>query len=186
MKNEIWKDVVGYEDRYEVSALGSIRIKLTGFRPKQYLRCGYLRIPLYQNKKHSHKSAHRLVAEAFLPNPENKPEVNHINAIKHDNRLTNLEWSTRIENSQHALGLGLYDGRKMTEQHKENLRELHSVPVIDESTGEVFESVRAAARIKGIKESTLRHYLLGSRTNKTTLKYFHAALESSFTYSTYQ
>lgn len=62
---------------------------------------GYEAVSLYKNNKRTHKTVHRLVAEAFIPNPDNKPEVNHINGDKADNRIENLEWVTRSENKLH-------------------------------------------------------------------------------------
>lgn len=68
---------------------------------------GYIRVSLTKNKKRYFFTIHRLVAEAFIPNPENKPQVNHINGNKSDNRVENLEWNTTTENMQHASKMGL-------------------------------------------------------------------------------
>lgn len=103
---EIWKDVVGYEGFYKVSNLGNLKSKARGKNwntlKSNYGYSGYLSVGLYKNKKASNFRLNRLVAEAFIPNLENKPVVNHINGIKWDNRVENLEWATHSENGIHA------------------------------------------------------------------------------------
>lgn len=112
---EIWKDVVGFEGLYEVSNLGRVKSSAKINRaheivlktPANY-RTGYLFADLCKaGQKNKHSSVHRLVATAFLPNPEDKVQVNHINGDKTDNRLENLEWATRSENQKHSIDTGL-------------------------------------------------------------------------------
>ena len=117
---EIWKDIKGYEGIYQVSNLGRVRSldridsnnhPLNGVILKPYIsNSGYLLVGLYKQQKRDRKLLHRLVAETFLPNPENKPEIDHINTIKTDNTVflnedgsinyekTNLISTTRKEN----------------------------------------------------------------------------------------
>lgn len=113
----IWKDVVGYEGLYKVSNIGEVKRIFTktftysknntvtineALIPQNY-SSGYFRISLRKNNIETQYSAHRLVAEAFIPNLDNKPFVNHINGVKDDNRLENLEWCTVSENSLHSV-----------------------------------------------------------------------------------
>ncbi len=113
MKNEIWKDVVGYETIYEVSNMGNVRRKEGSKYYRGLLlklspaKDGYCLVKLCNGKTQVSYLAHRLVAIAFLENPESKREVNHKNGIKMDNRIDNLEWATPTENQMHAIKNGL-------------------------------------------------------------------------------
>ena len=111
MKNEIWKEIEGYEGKYLVSSFGRVKSMpnkvWNSERILKPLKQTYSTIDLCKDAKVKKLTIHRIVAKTFIPNNENKPDVNHINGDKHDNRLENLEWVTKSENQKHAAKLGL-------------------------------------------------------------------------------
>lgn len=126
---EIWKDVVGYEGLYKVSNLGnvfSIPRQGTHSKEKYFLkknkdRKGYLHVTLFKKCKSFNTGVHRLVAEAFIPNPKNKPQVNHIDGNKENNCVNNLEWVTNQENIDHSWRTGLRIKEKIYKYGKDNI-----------------------------------------------------------------
>lgn len=169
METEIWKAIKGYEGLYEVSNIGRVKSlsrKVNG--PRQGVKWTlrekllkttvkksgrYIQISLY-NLGRKRKLVHCLVAEAFIPNPENKPEVNHKSGDKSDNRIENLEWVTRQENLDHASECGLRS--KINDYRK----------VVNTNTGKVFINAKAAYAEYGVKSYS---YFLG----KISGKYFN-------------
>lgn len=119
MTGEIWKSIVGYEGLYEVSNLGKVRrlartaITTQGAKHlalkilAPFVSCkGYYVATFIKNGRTAKYSVHRLVAEAYIENPDCKPEVNHLDLDKQNNKFSNLEWATRQENAAHATQLG--------------------------------------------------------------------------------
>lgn len=109
---EVWKDIKGYEGLYQVSNLG--RVKSLKHLKEYFLTYriegkGYASVALFKGTVSSRKSykVHRLVADAFIPNPENKPQINHKDGNKLNNSVENLEWVTNQENIVHAYNNGL-------------------------------------------------------------------------------
>ena len=116
---EEWREAPGVPG-YEVSTFGRVRNSVTGRVRKESIgKRGYPVLPVKIDGQFYLKTVHRLVALAFLPNPYNKREVNHINGDKTDNRVENLEWCTRQENDAHARRTGLHksDGDKPVSQY---------------------------------------------------------------------
>lgn len=105
---EIWKDIEGYEGYYKISNCGNVyscnrQLQLSQLKKKS----GYLKVNLHKKGEAKTFSVHRLVALAFLPNPDNLPEVNHIDANKLNNNACNLEWCSHGDNMEHAFKTGL-------------------------------------------------------------------------------
>lgn len=124
---EIWKDVIGYEEYFKVSNLGRIYSKRSSKILAQVIsKSGYSTVPTRIGGRKGLAicmRVHRVVAEAFLENPHKKPQVNHIDGIKSNNCLTNLEWVTEKENVRHAFDTGLNVAKKGSERSNSKLTE---------------------------------------------------------------
>lgn len=167
-EDEIWKDIKGYENQYQISNLGNIRALSRKGKRKGVERMkttisnwGYPIISIWKNNKPKTFSVHRLVAETFIDNPNNKAEVNHKNGIKTDNRVENLEWVTREENIQHAYDTGL--NPRSLPLSKIVLKK----KVLCLETGDVFNSLTQAAENYKIPISHLSSCLNKTKHRKT-------------------
>lgn len=166
MMEEVWKDIEGYEGRYQVSNLGRVRSlslgKIAKFRRehegrvlKPYLtRYGYYLVDLYyETKKKRHYLVHRLVAQAFIPNPDNLPQINHKNEQKTDNRVENLEWCSLVYNltyNDRQKRVGVTQG-KLVEQIDENGNIVATYPSVNEAsrqTGIYVSNISACCKGK--------------------------------------
>ena len=132
--DEIWKDIEDYDGVYKISNYGRVRsyknkIEIILFPKDTH---GYLTVYLLKNRTKKRVGVHRLVAIAFLPNLENKPEVNHRDGNKKNNHVNNLEWNTSAENIRHALDTGLANSR-IGENHKHSIMTVSDALLIKEA-----------------------------------------------------
>lgn len=107
LENEIWKEISETNGQYLISSLGRVysNVSLRLLNTNPHKKTGYVNVPLGNRQERKTYRVHRLVAEAFIPNPFNKKEVNHKNRNKEDNRVENLEWMNAWENQAHKNGI---------------------------------------------------------------------------------
>lgn len=171
MEANKWVAIKGFEGFYEININGEVRslernvLHNNRFRKivsKQIEtridRAGYLTVRLSKDGKSYTKSIHRLIANAFISNPNALPIVNHIDGNKLNNSIDNLEWVIHSENIKHAYNNGLIAKYK------------GCIKVIDTCTNFIYNSVKEAAQSLGIPYSTCKNYLNGNRKNPTCLR----------------
>lgn len=164
MPEEIWKAVPDFEGLYQVSNWGRIRrTKDRRLIVSRFDKERYCIVHLTKNGKQRSKKFHRLVATVYVPNPENKAQVNHKNGIKHHNYAWNLEWTTQQENRYHAVNvLGIKYGGKIIPSK-----------VICLTTGVIYTDIKAAAKAFNMKSGTLQKKITeyGGNIKKAGLKF---------------
>ena len=176
-EKEVWKDVVGYEGFYQVSNLGRVRSvdrlingRYAGHKTKVKgkilntftSKTGYVRVALHINKKVNKFSVHRLVAQAFIPNQDNKPQVNHKDEKRDNNNVNNLEWVTAKDNSNYGT-------------RPKKISEIKSKPVISVSAGGLmrwFKSATEAANTLNVQNKNITKVLYGERRQTGGYNFF--------------
>lgn len=149
--DEIWKPVPDYP-AYEVSNFGRVKSFKQGKQRilKPILKYGYFYVMLYKVNKSKQISVHRLVAQLFIPNLDNKPEINHIDGNKQNNHVSNLEWCTSSENERHAVVIGLI--KRGEEHHKAKLTNQQARYIRDNPDG---LSQQKLGKIFGVEQTTI-------------------------------
>lgn len=169
-----WRDVCGYENIYKVSNDGEIWSILSGRKLKPYLSPqGYEIVSLWKDSKPTKMTVHRIVATVFLDNPDGKPEVNHIDGNKTNNKVENLEWVTKSENMKHAFNNGLCNMssalaavRNMSKEkrHEKAVKAgKKTAKKIIRDDGVVYKSIHEAAEKNGCGAGSICGVLSGRR-----------------------
>lgn len=151
---EIWKDIEGYEGLYQVSNLGRVkslnykRSGKEGILTPTPIYGGYMHINLYKNGKPKPYLIHRLVAQSFIPNPNNLPEVNHKDENKENNSVDNLEWCTSKYNANHGTR-----NKRVSENNKGKNPNIRKVICV--TTGEIFDCIKDAEEKYGVANQNI-------------------------------
>lgn len=167
----IWKHIPGYSN-YCINNLGEV-VNLETFQKRVAVDVkgnGYLRVILYGKNKSRKAAVHRLVAEAFIVNSENKPQVNHLNSNPSCNWLTNLEWCTQSENMKHAYCYGNYTPPThwLGKKGKENPSSKMIRAIYDDGSTEYFDSLREGALKLNMHHANI---IYSAKNNKRLKKY---------------
>jgi len=166
---EIWADVAGANGRYQVSTFGNVLKLKSSKRSKERVvqpfigHNGYKVIKLMYSGKRIGTGVHRVVALAFIPNPENKPHVNHKDGNKLNNHVSNLEWMTAVENKQHGVKLFNWVGPWKGKFGADNPLSFPIEQRINGRVVETYPSCMDGAEALGIKKGKLRYAIKTGR-----------------------
>ena len=159
MEEEKWKWIEGYEGLYQISSLGRVKSFYRGENvlSERLGASGYYHMELCKNGKCKIRGTHRLVAEAFIDNPLNYPQVNHIDEDPSNNKLENLEWVSRKQNMQHGTCI-----KRMKETKRK--RQGHPIYIIDKDGSDYFfGSIAEACEEFGLDSGNVKLCLRGNR-----------------------
>ena len=173
---EVWKDIVDYEGKYQVSnmgrvkSLGNNKTKREKILKQKISNCGYHRVGLYKGKKQKWYQVHRLVAMAFVDGYEEGLVVNHIDEDKTNNCAWNLEWVTTTYNNtyndRHKRAGNSLKGIKRSDETKKKLSKIKSKKVMCVETEEVFESLTKAGEFIGVTRQAIAHSIKKEKSCK--------------------
>lgn len=182
---EIWKDIDGYIGLYQVSNLGRVKsLNYNKTNKEQILKpnpntFGYPSVVLWKNRKYKAYSVHRLVAQAFIPNPHNKPFIDHINTIRTDNRVDNLRWCTYRENSNNPISKEKKRGELNPMYGKYGKLNHRSKPIIQLTLNNDFikmwDSLRDIERELGFNSGNISQCCNGKRNTANGYKWCFAS-----------
>lgn len=159
---EVWKDIEGYEGYYQISSLGKVKsLKNNKVRKLIEDRDGYLWVALYKNKKQRIFFVHRLVAKCFIENNINKPQVNHKDENKQNNKVDNLEWVTAKENINYGTRT-----HKASQKHNKPIRVIYR-----DGTYEIWESATIFANEFGLNRDSISDNIRSGRMSRSGLKF---------------
>ena len=146
MEQEQWRPIERFNGEYMVSNHGRVRsLKRHGDRimPQTIQRRGYYAVTFWMDNKAKCVKVHRLVAETFIPNPDNLPEINHIDGNKLNNHVSNLEWCTRSHNVKHSFDTGLKQPHYMTDEERKHLSDMwRGRPLTEETKAKISASLK--------------------------------------------
>lgn len=183
LQPETWKSIPGYESFYQISSHGRVK-RLFRYIEKRhpngsvyfsyvrkrflipYHNAGYYSVCLSLKNRVKKYTIHRLVASAFIDNPNNLPQVNHIDLNKKNNYYLNLEWTTAKENIRHAVRNGAIRSRK----GKPTNFNLDAIPVINTDTGKIYKSIKDAQIDSGLSPWIFRETMHNNKINNTPFK----------------